>query len=89
MQELQYGLNGSITAVTANNPRLGRAKLTLLSTAVKGRPEQGVTVTTGRYGTVLGDKGCGSRGTDQRGAWCLFNGPVDMPKESVHGCSQE
>ena len=40
-QEGIFGLNGPITAITANNPRLGRAKVTPASMANKGRPEQG------------------------------------------------
>ena len=66
-----------------------RVYVPLLSTARKGRPEQGILVTTSRYGPVKGDTGCVSGGTDQRVAGCLFNGPADMPGACGLGYSQE
>ena len=55
----------------------------------KGRPEQGHNGATARNGTVTGDTGCGTAGTDQRVMTGPSNGPGDELRLSVHGCSQE
>ena len=83
------GLNGSIWAIMAIRARLGRANLTLMSTALKGRPEQGITARTSRNGPYTGDTGCGHGGTDQRAMVPGISGPGDEPGQSVHRCSPE